>query len=149
MLVGSSSHMLDGKNRMRIPAAFKDDMAGPIIMSVSVNGCIAVYTEEVYDELFSSYKNVHAFDAKTQARYSKIFRYTFPVAEDNQGRILVPEELRKYAGIKKELVTVGKLNHLEIWAPDRLDSLDGGEAYEDIFSGLFEASKNDNDKNGI
>ncbi|MBQ7165145.1 MAG: hypothetical protein IJU84_04655 [Clostridia bacterium] len=148
MLVGSSSHMLDGKNRMRIPAAFKDDMTGALIMCISVNGCIAVYTKEVYNELFDSYKDVHAFDSKTQARYSKIFRYTFTVAEDNQGRILVPEELRKYAGIKKEMVTVGKLNHLEIWAPDRLDGLDEEESYDDIFDGLYEATKPDKN-NGI
>ena len=63
------------------------------------------------------------------------------VEEDNQGRVLLPEKLRTFAGIKKDVVTVGKFNHLELWSEERLTAVEEEESFEDTFAFLSGADK--------
>lgn len=140
MLIGSYNHQLDAKNRIRIPAVYKAQMKGPLIMCISANGCIGVYTQEGFDEVFGKYGNANIFDAAEQKRYTKFFANVFMVEEDNQGRILVNEKLRNYAGIKKDVTTVGKFNHLEIWATEKLEGDE--ESFEETFA-FLSGSKED------
>ena len=134
MLIGSYKHQIDAKNRIRIPIAFKQQMQGPLVMSCSVNGCIGVYTRQQFEEIFSKYATSNQFKAEEQKNFTKFFANLYEVEEDNQGRILVDGDLLKYAGIKKDIVTVGKFNHLEMWAPDRLYGDD--EGFEKVFDYL-------------
>lgn len=136
MLVGSYSHQLDAKNRIRIPAVCKSQMTGQLVMCVSVNGCISVYTQENFEKVFSKYNDVNVFNAEQQKRFSKFFSGVYTVEEDNQGRILVPEKLRGFANIKKDVVTVGKLNHLEIWSAEKFNAVEEEETFEDTFAFL-------------
>jgi MraZ protein len=136
MLVGSFRHQLDAKNRIRIPATYKAQMQGGLVMCVSVNGCIGVYTIEGFEKTFASYNDVNAFNAEQQKRYTKFLAGVYNVEEDNQGRILLPEKLRSFAGIKKDVVTVGKLNHLEIWSSERLAVIEDEESFEETFAFL-------------
>lgn len=135
MLIGSYKHQLDAKNRIRIPVAFKQQMQGPLVMGCSVNGCIGVYTQQQFEEIFSKYASTNQFRADEQKYYTKFFMSLYEVEEDNQGRILVDASLLKHAEIKKDVVTVGKFNHLEIWAPERLYG-DGDEGLEKTFEFL-------------
>lgn len=136
MIIGSYEHMLDNKNRMRIPSAYKSEFNGKMYMSISVNGCISVYSPEVYEKQFSLFLNGNSFSSKDQLFFTKFFSNTFEVEEDNQGRLLLPEKLRKYAGIKKDIVTVGKFDHLEIWAAEKYKSLDDDTDFEEMFAYL-------------
>lgn len=141
MLVGSVRHQLDAKNRIRIPASFKGQMSGPLVMCVSVNGCIGVYTQEGFEQVFNSYTNASVWNAQEQKRFTKFFSSVYNVEEDNQGRILLPEKLRTFAKVKKDIVTVGKFNHLEIWSAELLDAVEDEESFEETFAFLCEASK--------
>ena len=136
MLLGCCEHSVDGKRRMRIPSDFKSQLNGPLVMCASVNGCISIYTQDVYTEIFSKYATSGVFKAADQKRYTKFFSSVFDVVEDNQGRVLLPEKLYRYASIQKDIVTVGKLNHLEIWAAERLNVVEEEESFEETFEYL-------------
>ena len=63
------------------------------------------------------------------------------MSEDNQGRILLPEALRRYSGIEKAVTTVGKGDHLEIWATERLEALDQTMDFDEVFEEFNKAEK--------
>ncbi len=138
MLVGHVNHMLDEKKRIRIPLPYKALMTSDLIMCVSVNGCIGVYTQEAFDKAFSAYNERTGFDAKFEMYYTKFLSNCFNVSADQQGRIIVPEALRKFAGIKKAVTTVGKSDHLEIWATERYEELNDVDSLNEMFEALNE-----------
>jgi len=136
VFTGSYKHQLDAKNRIRIPAAYKNGMSGELIMCASANRCIGVYTKEGFEQVFSKYFTAGVFDAELQKRFTKFFSSVYTLEEDNQGRILLPEKLRSYAGIKKDVVTVGKFDRLEIWASEKLEAIEEEESFEETFDFL-------------
>ena len=70
MFTGSYKHQLDAKNRIRIPAAYKNGMSGELIMCASANRCIGVYTKEGFEQVFSKYFTAGVFDAELQKRFT-------------------------------------------------------------------------------
>lgn len=111
-------HQLDAKNRMRIPAKLREELGDNYTITVGTGGCLNVYTEEQMKELKTLFKNINPFrvDELNLARY---FLYnSWDAEEDNQGRILIPENLRKQAKIQKNVIVYQGPNCVEIWAEE-------------------------------
>ena len=122
MFTGMFEHQLDDKNRLRIPSKFKKELSGedgkkPYSFFRGQNNCICVMADEELDEMLSSLgsEGISESSKITRAIFSSIAQ----AEEDAQGRIVLPLSLRKMAGIKKEIVTLGVGNRLEIWAAER------------------------------
>ena len=119
-VTGSVEHALDGKNRIRIPKKLKDAFEGEKLFFVRyTGGCIAVYPRSALDERLEGLKNIRS-DNKTLLRAKRaILSAIEEVEEDNQGRTTLSPEMRAYAGIDKNVLTIGMGDYLEIWAPER------------------------------
>lgn len=124
MFRGSSFHTLDAKGRIIVPARFRDLIRanGDGVMVSRMDSCLLAYTFPEWHQIES---RILALSEKseTMRRFRRVFiGGAFECACDKQERILVPPSLRQYAGLDKEIVLVGVLDHFEIWSRENWDS---------------------------
>ena len=124
MFRGSSFHTLDAKGRIIVPARFRDIIRanGDGVMVSRMDSCLLAYTLPEWRQIES---RILALSEKseTMRRFRRVFiGGAFECTCDKQERILVPPSLRQYAGLDKEIVLVGVLDHFEIWSRENWDS---------------------------
>ncbi len=122
MFKGIFEHQLDDKNRLRIPSKFRKELTGEhgektYSFFRGMNRCICVMADELLDETISELSD-EAISESSEAS-TLFFGSIFSAEEDAQGRVVLPTLLRKMAGIKKDIVTLGRGKRLEIWAAER------------------------------
>ena len=117
MLYGRYEHTVDSKNRMFVPAKFKDELGGSFKLTYNdFNKCILVYSEKEwakYEEKISQLPSLK-FDDFIRAIYSN----TVDVQPDTQGRIVIPSFLKEKVDIEKNVLVMGVGTHIEIWAQE-------------------------------
>ena len=130
MFVGKYYNSIDSKSRLIVPAKFRDELRGKCVLAKALDKCLTIYTMEEWqifaDELDKLPKS------NPEARVIKR-HFNASAAEcdiDKQGRLTIPQELKAYAGIEKDLVTEGSNKVIEVWSKeywdDQLDP-DSGE----------------------
>ena len=112
------SHQLDAKNRMRIPAKLREELGEGYAITVGSGGCLYVYTKEQMQEVKATLKNINSFREKQLKAARFVLYNTWEAEEDKQGRILLPENLRKYAKIEKNVIVFKGPNCVEIWSEE-------------------------------
>jgi MraZ protein len=119
MFRGSSIHTLDSKGRMIIPARFRDVIrvgGGDALMITRMDKSLFAYTLNDWSKVEERILDL----ADMSEHMRRIRRYfvggAFECSCDKQGRVLIPPTLRDYAGLEKEIVLVGLLDHFEIWS---------------------------------
>ncbi len=111
-------HQLDAKNRMRIPAKLREEIGEGYSVTVGAGGCLYVYSKEQTEEVKASLRNINAYRDK-QLKAARFILYNlWEAVEDKQGRILLPENLRKFAKIEKNVVVFKGPNCVEIWSEE-------------------------------
>jgi MraZ protein len=130
MFLGEYAHALDSKNRMFVPAKYREELGETFIITKSVDKCLTVYTAEEWEKLKAK------LDAMPAAKSRRIKRFIFANAEDvqcdSQGRVLISAQLRAYAGIEKNAVIIGVGSYLEIWAEEEWAKARAADEAEDI-----------------
>ncbi|MBQ3020082.1 MAG: hypothetical protein IJD77_05815 [Clostridia bacterium] len=122
MFKGMFEHQLDDKNRLRIPSKFKKELVGEngeksYSFFRGMNRCICVMADDQLDETVAAISD-DAISESSQAA-TMFFSSIFSAEEDAQGRVVLPPILKRIAGIKKDIITIGRGNRLEIWAAER------------------------------
>ncbi|MDO8516218.1 MAG: division/cell wall cluster transcriptional repressor MraZ [bacterium] len=115
MLLGEYKHSVDPKGRVAIPAKFRDALSSGAIITRGLDNCLFVFTKHEWEALAVKLMALPIARANSRAFVRLMMAGATDVVPDGQGRILVPEYLRKYAGIKKEAVVAGLYNRVEIW----------------------------------
>ena len=115
MLLGEYKHNLDTKGRMAVPAKFRDALIAGAIITRGIDSCLFVFTNADWDSLAKKLIALPLAQANSRAFARLMLAGATDVAPDNQGRMLIPDYLRKYAGLKKEVVVAGLYNRIEIW----------------------------------
>ena len=116
MFFGEYEHTIDEKNRLTLPARFREPLADGVVLTRGLDTCLDVYARREWDRLVA--ERLGTLDPfSREARNLK--RYFFAAAADaeldRQGRVLVPPPLAKYASLRREVVVAGVHDHLEIW----------------------------------
>ena len=122
MFKGVFEHQLDDKNRLRIPSKFKKELTGEhgektYSFFRGMNRCICVMEDGLLDDTISCISDEGI--SETSPASTLFFGSIFSAEEDAQGRVVLPATLKKMAGIKKDVVTLGRGKRLEIWAAER------------------------------
>ena len=107
MFFGRYDYTIDAKGRLNFPARFRDAMGESFVVLEWVDSCLFALPMEESDELMDSW-----------AISGDLFSTACEVVPDKQGRILLPAELRAYAGLEKDVTIIGNRNHAEIWATE-------------------------------
>ena len=121
MFKGMFEHQLDDKNRLRIPSKFKKELTGEngeksYSFFRGMNRCICVMADDDLDDTIASISE-EAISESNQAS-AMFFSSIFSAEEDAQGRVVLPAMLKRIAGIKKDIITVGRGKRLEIWSAE-------------------------------
>ena len=116
MLLGEYEHTIDDKNRLTLPAKFREELAGGVVVTRGMDGCLYAYPAADWRERFLA--RVAELDP-LQREGRKLQRHFFSGASeaelDRQGRIMIPSALLKYAGLSRDVVVAGVSDHIEIW----------------------------------
>ncbi|OGM00855.1 cell division/cell wall cluster transcriptional repressor MraZ [Candidatus Uhrbacteria bacterium RIFOXYC2_FULL_47_19] len=115
MFIGEYQHAIDGKGRLAIPAKFRKQLARQAVVTRGLDNCLFVYPLTEWKELAEKLAALPMSQANSRAFARLMLAGAMDVDMDSQGRVLLPEYLREYAGLKKETVVVGLFNRLEIW----------------------------------
>lgn len=117
---GSEHHALDDKSRLIVPARFRERLGSPFILSVvHPEQCLALYPMVTWVDFSSRLEAMPKKDERYRRFVRFLFSHTEEVSCDSQGRVLIPSLLRAYAGIEREVTSVGVLTRIEIWARER------------------------------
>lgn len=118
MFIGTSNNSIDAKSRMIIPAKYREELALRCVVTRGIDKCLYIYP---MDEWVKFTKDLYKLP-KTNRNARSFVRHFYANAEeceiDRQGRITIPQPLREYAGIEKELTTMGNGEKIEVWARD-------------------------------
>lgn len=115
MFIGEYYHSLDEKGRTALPAKFRKDLKLGAVVTRGLDNCLFLYTKEAWQDLADKLAKLPISKANTRAFSRLMLSGAMEVEIDGQGRIILPEYLRKYAALKKKLVIAGLYNRLEIW----------------------------------
>jgi len=116
MFLGEYEHTLDDKNRLTLPAKFRESFPDGLVLTRGMDGCLYAYPRADWDRLVQS--RLASLDLLSRDD-RMIQRYFFSAAAearpDRQGRIMIPAALARHAGLSREVVVAGVRDHLEIW----------------------------------
>jgi len=122
MFRGSSFHTIDNKGRLIIPARFRHFIKskdGDGVMISRMDNCLVAYPFKEWRNLENKILSL-AETSENMRRFRRVFiGGAFECTCDKQDRILIPQSLRQYADLDKEIVLVGVLEHFEIWAREK------------------------------
>ena len=119
-MTGEYQHALDNKGRIFIPAKLRDEIGQAAYVTLSMDRCLSVYSEESWNSLI---QKVNALPFVRQRKMRPLFAHAVRCELDAQGRILLPQNLRDWAGLQKNATVVGCNNHAEIWDNDSWQSV--------------------------
>jgi MraZ protein len=115
MLIGEFKHNLDQKGRVSIPAKFRQKFAEGLILTRGIDQCVFGFPKPEWEKVVNKITNLPLSQANARAFARLMLSGAFEAEIDNQGRVLIPEVLRKYAHLEKKVVIVGMHNRIEIW----------------------------------
>ena len=118
-LTGEFRHALDDRGRVAIPVRFRPRLAEGATLARWLDGCLAIFPADEWNELAGKLRALPITNPRAREFARFMSSGAVDVELDRQGRVLVPSYLREYAGIEGDVVVVGALNRLEIWAPTR------------------------------
>ena len=117
---GHFDYSLDAKNRLNVPAKFRAAFSSGVVLAKGLEPCVAVWAPDTFERWTESFlSNLNPVSPERR----KLTRYfagsSFDAELDSAGRVTLNQALLEHAGIQKEVVIVGNLDHLEIWDRDR------------------------------
>jgi MraZ protein len=122
VFVGTFEHSLDDKGRIVLPAPFRQYLAERGYVS-QFDQCLGLWTPEGFDEVAKRLtERVRAGEA-SQMAYRAFFANAHEVRPDSQGRIGIPERLRAFAGLEREVTVIGAFDRIELWDAARWQTL--------------------------
>jgi MraZ protein len=116
MLLGEFEHTIDDKNRLTLPAKFREALSGGLVITRGLDRCLLGYPQADWERLVESrLADLDPFSREGRMMNRYFFAGASEAQPDKQGRVLVPGTLARKAGIDREVVIVGVRDHLEIW----------------------------------
>ena len=113
---GTFDHTLDAKNRLTIPARFRPELAGGVVLAKGLERCVAVWPPAAYERhTAAALEGFHPVSKKAQTLRRFFSANSIDTELDGAGRIMLPPFLLEHAGLRKEVVVTGADEALEIW----------------------------------
>ena len=143
MFYGEYEHTIDRKGRIIIPSKFRDvfkeQFAEKFYVTRGLDKCLFVFTEEEWKTQEQKFKSMSFTKADSRKFNRLFFSGAADITCDKQGRVLLPQYLKDYAGIKRDVIFIGVSNRIEIWAKDSWQGYYGSskESFEDIAERLM------------
>lgn len=132
--LGEYQHSLDAKGRVILPVEFREPLASGAVLTRVLDGCLAVYSQGEFEQLAETVRE----KAREGARQRQAARAWFSSARafvpDKQGRFAIPQPLREFAQLERDVMVLGVDNRVELWNPVRWRDVEA-DAQADIQGG--------------
>lgn len=115
MFIGEYSHTVDLKKRLALPSKFRKELGKKAVVTRGLDKCLFVYPMKAWNELAQKLGTMPVGESATRSFVRLMLAGATDVDIDRQGRILLPEYLKDYAGLKRSVTIAGLFNRLEIW----------------------------------
>ena len=129
MFMGEYNHTIDAKGRLIVPSKFRESLGDTFVVTKGLDGCLFVYDNEEWNAFEEKLKSLPITNKEARQFVRFFLAGAAEVEVDKQGRILVPNILREFAQISKDVVLIGVASRIEIRSKERFD---GMAAYEDM-----------------
>jgi MraZ protein len=120
--LGRYDYAMDERGRVPVPPRYRNLFARGAVLNQGPDPCLRLFTNENFEEQAALYTNQPAIERTGRITRHGFFANSFSVELDRQGRILIPGQLRAYAGLEGSVVVAGAGEWLEIWNPERFDA---------------------------
>ncbi len=140
MFTGEYQHTLDSKGRVIIPSRLRDGLGDSFVITRGLDQCLFVYPSSEWVRLEQKMKQL-PFTKKDSRAFTRLFfSGAMEVEADKQGRVLIPQNLREYAGIEKDVMFIGVSNRVEVWSEDAWRNYFGeaNDNYEELAEKLVD-----------
>ncbi|MDO4282611.1 MAG: division/cell wall cluster transcriptional repressor MraZ [Clostridia bacterium] len=122
MLLGEYIHTLDLKGRVIIPSKFRDDLGESFIVTKGLDNSLFIYSKEEWKKFEDKLKTLPMTNSATRNFVRFFFAGATECELDKQGRITLPQNLREYASLMKDVCIIGVSTRVEIWDKERWDN---------------------------
>lgn len=140
MFMGEFQHAVDAKGRLIMPAKLREGLGERFIATKGLENCLFVFPLKEWETFGEKLRSLPMASGAARAFTRLFFSGATECELDPQGRILLPANLRQYAGLEKEVVVVGVSNRVEIWSQERWEeySQKAEEDYPEIAEKLLD-----------
>ena len=115
MLLGEYSHNVDEKGRVSVPSKFREDLGTSFIVTKGLDNCLFIYSKNEWSVFEEKLKSLPLTNKNARNFVRFFFSGATECELDKQGRINIPQNLREYANISKEVYIIGVMSRVEIW----------------------------------
>ncbi len=119
MFIGEYSHSLDDKGRVAIPVKFRAELKKGGVVTRGLDNCLFFYTKTEWEKLAEKLATLPISQSNSRAFARLMLAGAMDVEVDKQGRVIIPEYLRDFAGFKKDVVIAGLYSRLELWDAEK------------------------------
>lgn len=136
MYIGEYIHSIDAKGRVIMPQKFREQLSPTFYITRGIDGCLFVYDETEWQAMYDKMKDLRLTSKKAREFSRFLYAPAREVEVDKQGRIIIPQNLREYAEIKKDVAITGVASRIEIWSKERYDQYN--KEKEEIFDNMMD-----------
>ena len=115
MFLGTFSHTIDDKGRLTLPAKYRADLGHGVVVTRGVDKCLFIFVADEFQKLASQIGSLPMTQSEGREFARHFFSGASDVELDKQGRILIPPDLRDYAGLDGEVIVAGINTRIEVW----------------------------------
>lgn len=115
MFIGEYTHSIDPKKRLSLPAKVRGELGGRVVVTRGLDQCLFIYPMKTWEALAEKLGSMPIGEGGTRSFVRLMLAGAFDTEVDSQGRILIPEALKEYAGLEKDVIVAGLWNRLEVW----------------------------------
>ena len=119
MFIGEYQHSVDPKKRLALPSKFRKELGTRVVVTRGLDKCLFVYPIKTWKELAEKLGNLPMGESTTRSFVRLMLAGAVDSDVDSQGRILLPEYLKEYAGLDRAVTVAGLFNRLEIWDEEK------------------------------
>lgn len=119
MLIGEYKHILDSKKRFAIPVKLRKELGGRAVLTRGLDNCLFLYPEHEWQKLTEKLSQLPMGQGNTRSFLRLVLAGAVEVELDQLGRILIPDYLKDYAGLRQKIVVAGLYSRLEVWDEER------------------------------
>ncbi|MGE5557876.1 MAG: division/cell wall cluster transcriptional repressor MraZ [Bacillota bacterium] len=134
MFMGEYQHTLDQKDRLIIPAKFREELGDIFIVTRGLDNCLFVYPKKGWEVVEEKIKDLSMTRSDVRAFVRLLLSGAVECEVDKQGRIIIPENLREHARINKDVFVIGVSTRVEIWSKENWEQYANRaeQSYEEI-----------------
>ena len=132
MFMSEYNHTVDTKGRLIVPSKFREQLGDEFVVTKGMDGCLFVYANDDWSAFEQKLTSLPLIN-KEARKFARFFLAGAAQVEvDKQGRILLPANLREFAGLEKDVVLVGVGSRIEIWSRENWENMDADSDMDDI-----------------